>query len=980
MNRNIDPFKIRSLAFLIGLIIAISFIDLSFINSTFFPTFVNAQSTETHQERLNRAQKLFIEGFQLYQKGQYKEAIPLVEASLDIVKVEENNSYDLLKVHPYNLLGILYKETGEYDKAEPLLLSCIKELKKYSESDYNVEYNPAAAENSLGLVYVEQGKYRKAEEYFNESLRLFTKLFGDKDINAVTVLGNLGLLYTEMGDYEKAEPRLIRSLQLVEQMPKADKLTLAAVNNNLGRLYQYKGDYEKADPLYEKALSFFEGKNNIVTAKLFNNLGDFYTLSKKYEKAEDILNRALKIYEKEVGPNHILNASVYNNLGLLSREKGDYEKARIYYEKALKISEDKFGEEHQAVAIAAANLGSFYFYIKNYEKAEPYLLRSQKTIETIFGKDHPLNGSFCSNLAICYFEMEDYKKTIYYLSRANESRELDFLHNLSTGSEKQKNLYIGKDNGDKDLMLSLHLNHAPDNIEVTREAMIDLIRGKGRVLDISTDTVSIIRKNGSKEDKQVLEQLIDTRQQLSQLALQGPVKEKETLADYQKRLKQLTDEAEKLEATLSEHSLSFRARLTPVTLDGVQKTIPKDAVLIEFTTYAPYDHKNRKFDDEHYVAYLLNHEGTIRFVDLGSVKIIDDSVAEFRKVLNNGANSSTQRLDKELYYKARSIDKLVMAPIRRLLDNKTALLISPDGALNLVPFDAFIDEQGNYLIENYHITYLTSGRDLLRLQYKTKSIDPPLIIADPDYGIGKGPLLGDVQYKPLPQLTQALAEAQEIGKIFPQAKLFSAEKATKDLVVGTNSPYFLHISTHGFFLEKDLNTNKNINNRYDNKELVHLKQDPLITDPKRLKELRLANPLLRSWLFFAEANIGNASAATLTALETAGLNLFGTKLVVLSACDTGIGDVKNGDGVYGLRRALVLAGTETQLVSLWSVNAKGTQDLMIDYYQQLKGGEGRGEALRKVALKFLHGKKLKYRHPYYWASFILSGEWSPLEK
>jgi CHAT domain-containing protein len=139
------------------------------------------------------------------------------------------------------------------------------------------------------------------------------------------------------------------------------------------------------------------------------------------------------------------------------------------------------------------------------------------------------------------------------------------------------------------------------------------------------------------------------------------------------------------------------------------------------------------------------------------------------------------------------------------------------------------------------------------------------------------------------------------------------------------------------------------------------------------------NPLLKSGLFFAGANVGETEGddGVLTAYEATSLDLWGTKLVVLSACETGLGDVRDGDGVYGLRRALVLAGSESQMISLWPVSDIGTRDLMIDYYKRLKAGEGRSEALRQSQLKMLTNPQR--RHPYYWASFIQSGEWANLE-
>lgn len=141
---------------------------------------------------------------------------------------------------------------------------------------------------------------------------------------------------------------------------------------------------------------------------------------------------------------------------------------------------------------------------------------------------------------------------------------------------------------------------------------------------------------------------------------------------------------------------------------------------------------------------------------------------------------------------------------------------------------------------------------------------------------------------------------------------------------------------------------------------------------------KIENPLLRSGLALAGANRRQSGEedGILTALEASGLDLWGTKLVVLSACETGIGEVKTGEGVYGLRRALVMAGAETQVMSLWKVDDEATKNLMVGYYKRLLAGEGRSEALRQVQLAML--KSPATAHPFYWASFIASGDWRPL--
>jgi CHAT domain-containing protein len=224
-----------------------------------------------------------------------------------------------------------------------------------------------------------------------------------------------------------------------------------------------------------------------------------------------------------------------------------------------------------------------------------------------------------------------------------------------------------------------------------------------------------------------------------------------------------------------------------------------------------------------------------------------------------------------------------------------------------------------------------------------------------------------------PPLPQAEREGEALRELLPDATLLTKGQATKAALGQVRSPKLLHIATHSFFLEDQHLTLAGERGA-----------QALSDDPERALQrlegrgVRIKSALLRSGLALAGVNEHKEEDnGILTALEVTGLNLWGTKLVALSACDTGVGEVKNGDGVHGLRRALVLAGAETQVMSLWAVSDKATRELMVAYYGRLKQGQGRGEALRRVQLEML--KNINRRHPYYWASFIQSGEWANLE-
>jgi CHAT domain-containing protein len=314
-------------------------------------------------------------------------------------------------------------------------------------------------------------------------------------------------------------------------------------------------------------------------------------------------------------------------------------------------------------------------------------------------------------------------------------------------------------------------------------------------------------------------------------------------------------------------------------------------------------------------------------------------------------------------------------------------LVAPDGELDLIPFEALLDEQGRYLVERFAVTYLSTGRDLLRMGTDRESKSAPLLVANPDFGqpgttmlaktektalekpggrrrsITTGENLSDVYFAPLNGTER---EVHAIQVLFPEAHLLIGAQATKPALEHVDAPEILHIATHGFFLE-------------DQKDKSALKSQAGATAKKKDNAGELENPLLRSGLALAGANSGQAGkgGGILTALEASDLNLWGTKLVTLSACDTGVGDVKNGEGVYGLRRAFVLAGAETLVMSLWPVSDEITREIMTSYYTGLRKGLGRGEALHQTQLAML--KRPGRQHPFYWAGFIQSGEWARLD-
>jgi CHAT domain-containing protein len=333
-----------------------------------------------------------------------------------------------------------------------------------------------------------------------------------------------------------------------------------------------------------------------------------------------------------------------------------------------------------------------------------------------------------------------------------------------------------------------------------------------------------------------------------------------------------------------------------------------------------------------------------------------------------------------------------MQPIRPWLGDAKHLLISPDGALSLIPFEALVDEERRYLLQRFSCTYLSTGRDLLRLQIGRESKSNPIVFANPLFGepnldaaarsataASQSPVFAgkrvagrrqtstrasdwsEVYFAPL---TGTALEAQAIKSLISDADIMTGRRATESTLKNVSAPRIVHIATHGFFLTEADGSSSNASS--ESTRAINA-------------SVKIQNPLLRSGLALAGANLhrGGDDDGILTALEASGLNLWGTKLVTLSACDTALGEVKNGEGVYGLRRAFVLAGTESLVMSLWPVSDFVTRELMTNYYKGLKHGQGRAEALRNVQLRMINRKERV--HPFYWAGFIQSGEWANLD-
>jgi CHAT domain-containing protein len=314
-----------------------------------------------------------------------------------------------------------------------------------------------------------------------------------------------------------------------------------------------------------------------------------------------------------------------------------------------------------------------------------------------------------------------------------------------------------------------------------------------------------------------------------------------------------------------------------------------------------------------------------------------------------------------------TLHDLVMAPVLERLDDTDTLFIAPDAALNLIPFAALHDGE-RYLVERYPLHTLTTGRDLLHPW---------------DTGATAGQAVVVVANPTGAKLPGTEREAALLGELFPHAETLLHDAATEAGAQRHTQPWLMHLATHGFFDPP----------KRDPKLEAAMAEYQQSMSPSSMQFApgRIDNPMQHAGLLLApaaptapttdeetETKADDAPTADgrLTAYEISGWDLRGTELVVLSACGTGLGDIKAGEGIFGLRRAFAMAGVQTQVMSLWSVQDSTTKTLMDAYYRKLLAGKGRGEAMREVQLEML--RSTDHHHPGDWASFVVVGDWGPL--
>jgi CHAT domain-containing protein/Tfp pilus assembly protein PilF len=893
------------------------------------------------QDDLGKLSSLKEQVTELYQAGKFQEANPIAQKFLELSEKALGPDHPAT-ASALNILGLLYNSMGDYAKAEPLFQRALKIDEKALGPD---QPNTAQCLINLAELYHNLGNYAKAEPLFQRALMIRETVLGPDDIDTATSLKGLALLYYSQGDYVKAEPLFQRALKIHEKALGSDHPATSKVLSNLGLLYDSMGDYAKAEPLFQRALNINEkalGPDDPYTALALNNLAELYRLMGDYVKAEPLYQRTLKIHEKVPGSDHPATSKVLSNLGLLYDSMCDYVKAKPLLLRALKIREKALGPDHPDTALALNNLALLYYSLGDYAKAEPLYQRALKIVERALGPDHPDTALALNNLGFLKIDLGEAKDAILLANLAQEAGE-KYLSNILSFTSEQQRLAFQKTT--RPYTLFATLGNAAELAQT-------ILRQKGVVLDSLLEDRLVAEASADPRQREIIAQLRAAKQRLMQLDLFEPA-QKQRAAEKGK----LFTKVEQLEAGLARQvvGLGKARRALSITVPQVQSILPKQAVLIELLRYDHYLGK-RKFETR-YGAVVFSPTGEPEWVPLGAAADIEKDVKLYQKSVRGETDEPTLR------YVLKALEQRVWAPIEKALpQDSTTVIVSPDGELSFVSFATLLTPDDRFLGEKFSIRYVASGRDLLR-ESKPSGNPMTIVFANPDFDNQaitqatasssavalRSREMQDLQSIPLDALDGTADEAAAIEKRAGKAvKVFLGPNATEAELSQVSSPRVLHLATHGFFLpEAELG-----------------KQTNPLQQPSEISKTKLANPMHRSFLVLAGAQCtldawsrGEVppieNDGIITAEEIGGLNLNGTWLVVLSACETGSGEARAGEGVMGLRRGFIQAGVQNLLMTLWPISDKTTVQIMLDFYEAADKTRNAPEALAEVQRTWL---------------------------
>jgi CHAT domain-containing protein len=863
-------------------------------------------------------------------------------------------------------LGDLYRITGEYKKAR-LYASEGNKIYEYllntnNESDYAISCN------NIANIYSETGEFSKANFFYEKAKEIWGRTFGKQSNYYAIGCLNLAILYKQTGEYEKAEALYLEAKQIFITSPGKESRAYAYVCNNLGNFYSDLGQYEKAEHFYIEAKDILKklfGQSDIDYAAICDDLANLYSAQDKYLSAEALYIEAKNIRAEVLGKENPDYAASCLNLADLLYYTGKYEKAKLLYLEAKQIQQKTLGQNHPDYAAVCDHLGSFYENMHYYKSAELLFLQSKQIREQSLGKNHPLYAESCTSLANLYWNEKKREFANSYFKKAFISQITQLKKIFQFTNEAEKHDYLKKLS---DFNSNLYSFNTSSNLYTVQGLTYNVsLSNRNLILSSSQQLRQSIYNSTDTSIQNKYNNWMDTRQQLS-FWYAKPISER---PDY---VKDLEEQVNILEKELTRTSSAFKTQQlqTNITWQTIQQNLKPNEAAIEFVDFDFYNGK-RFTDSIYYIALLLRKDKPEpQLINLFEKEQLDS-------ILNNNDINS-------LYTQNIFLYRLIWKPLEKYLSGISKVYFAPTGNLFKISFAALPVNDKEVLSDKYQLVQLNTtafvtdkkedfvnASDKIQLyggiQYTVDTTALKQVTVA--YHLGNDIAMrflpndlergGSIQYLPgtEKEVDEIKDEANKTNTPVTTLSGISATEESFKALNGKNSPSLLHIATHGFFFPDPKQTDS-IQRRFETSAKVFRQSD---------------NPLFRSGLLFAGANnawqgkpISGIEDGIVTAYDVSNMYLPNTKLVVLSACETALGDIEGSEGVYGLQRSFKIAGVQNLVMSLWKVPDEETAEFMRLFYDNLF-------AHQSISNAFYHAQtdmKNKYRNePAKWAAWVL---------
>lgn len=872
-------------------------------------------------------------------------------------------------------LGVVYRSTGKFEEAE-LCYTEAKDIREKLTGKTSSEY--ATSCNNMAILYKDMGRFDEAEKLYLEAKQIRESNTGKLHIDYAASCNNLANLYIAMGFYDKAELMLLEALDISGKVSGKDHQQYITSCLNTGNLYAEIGAFDRAESFYmevKNALERRSGKENQLYAAVCINLGNMNIEKNNLERGEAFLLEAKSLYEKKFGKDNPDYGQILLNLARLYKSREEYDKAMPHMQEARLLFEKKLGTEHPLYGSGCKSLGIYYYETGQYDLAEPLLLQSASINQKTWGEEHPDCVYDNNDLASLYWMQGKKEKAFTYFKKMFEAYLYNTHKVFQFTSENEKTSYKEKYRVQYDNFLSF----VKANPEVSRTNFIYDVLIACRNM-ISAHSSQMKEALISKGDSTVMNKYNDWISLRAQQAywLSKPVKERN------KRDSLINEKATVVEKHLTRLSSEFNQslRLQRTTCADIIKSLSVSEAVIEFAEFRYFDNKVLS-DSTYYLALVLRKNDTTPALSILFEKKQLESIMGHA---NNPGQAQVNTLYRSKVQKdGRSLYDLIWKPLEKNLAGVRTIYFAPAGSLFKISFAALPVDEKQVLSDKYRLVQLHNTSSLTEKTPATIiSRDKIVLLGGILYDVDAANMQtmalksggGDIALRAetginytgeMPEFNFLPGTGKEIEGINKLAEtgqynvsLFNGADVTEELfkkLSGEKSPAILHIATHGFFFP----------------DRGGRKRDDRLGGSIVFRQSD--NPLIRSGLALAGANnawkgkpVSGVEDGILTAYEVSNMYLPHTKLAVLSACETGLGDIQGSEGVYGLQRAFKIAGVQNLVMSLWKVPDMETAEFMQEFYKNLFAKQPIQEAFQYAQSVM----KNKYKDdPYKWAAWVL---------